>query len=292
MVHQRVRGVIRRARVRARLRQARSRARAVKIGGGVKRQIFKQARKIKSVPLRRVAKTGAGLALTAVPVGRVGVGAAQVGRAAVARGGVVGLVGGTIRGVGAKLEQFGKPVTLKAGAGRVGSRLAKGLGIVTGVEFIKSGITGEPFNPFTRGAAFGAAGFAVGGVPALVAGSILGGGKKTISTAIELGGTVGAALPDIPFIPSFPSPQPSNTVNIDFGDAPSLQTPLPPVGSVTPAGATFSADIGGGGGGDLSGLLLLLLLGIGGGALGGAILEKRKKKKRKKLKGKLRKLDE
>lgn len=220
------------------------------------------------------------------PVGAVGV-----------VGGAGGKIGGFIKGVGAKIQQFGKPVTFKTGVQSVGSRFFKGLGVTTGVTAIETAITGEPFNPLGRRPLLGAAGFAVGGVPGLVAGSLLGGIKVGTREAVKLGvggaGFVGGVVQDQFNFPSFPNQPAGNTVNIDFGDAPAIQPGA--VGGLTGGGGA-SFNIGAGtGGGDLSGLILLLL-GLGGA---GALLatrkkrkKKKKKKKRKKLKRKLRELEE
>jgi len=247
-------------------------------------RIVPVAKRILTQPLATGLTTGT---IPISPVGAVGV-----------VGGAGGKIGGFIKGVGLKIQKFGKPVTFKTGVQSVGSRFLKGLGITTGVTAIETAITGEPFNPLGRRPILGAAGFAVGGVPGLVAGSLLGGIKVGTREAVKLGvggaSFVGGQFPSDPFgnFPFLPPQQAGNTVNIDFGDAPAVVAPA--VGGLTGGGGA-SFQIGTAGGGDLTGLILLLL-GLGGVGAFVATRKKRKKKKkkkkRKKLKRKLRELEE
>jgi len=285
MPHQRVARVFRRVkrRVVTRIRQVPS-----AIVTSFKRDIGST---IKNLP---ALATRASLFIPATGLGAAGV--VRVGAPVVARGGVVGTVGGFIKGVGAKVQKFGKPVTFKTGIRTVGSRTLKGLGITTGITAISSAITGEPFNPLSRRAILGSLGFGVGGLPAAAVGGAFGLGKVGIREAGDIINLVKdrGGVPDIPAFPAGGFEQPSNVINFDFGDAPAA----PPVGGnvsgggFAPGGVSFNV---GGGGADLSTLMLLLLLGVGGVGLTGLFRKrkkKKKKKKRKKLKRKLRELDE
>jgi len=206
--------------------------------------------------------------------------------------------GGAARGVG-KIIKSTKTFLSRVGgnpfAGRtvaqvgrsIAGRGVAGLGAGTGAVFISSAITGQPLDASqVRRILLGSAGFAVGGIPGLIAGG-LGAG---ISTTALLASRGAELLPPPPQIPEpfdigealggFTS---STVINLgEFGAGFSGGVAAPPGAIIAPS---FAPQIRTGGN-DLLPLLLLLLAGGTGGFLLGRRRKSRKKKKTKKKKKK------
>lgn len=196
-----------------------------------------------------------------------------------------------VRSFGAKVVSFGagRAASLPArvpGIVKVGRRFIGAIGTAVGGEAIASAITGRKPSFMSKRTALAAAGFAVGGIPGAIVG--------TLSSGMTFGGRgISAAKNVIEDIPGITTSAPGDI----FTTPPSMdipQTTFQPEIAASPAAAFSpafapSASYGispqvmlGGGGADMGFLLLALLGGAGAGFLAG---KRRRRKKRKKYKG-------
>jgi len=205
--------------------------------------------------------------------------------------GGVGALSGSGRSVANVLRNAfaratGNPYAGKSALGvvtSIGGKFTGALGATIGAKAIASAITGDEYDLFNRGTLLGASGFAVGGVPGLLVGTLIGGSTRGFREAKEIIQAIPPAVQGVNIQDMFPTfPQPNFSVQNIF-PAGGEVSPLPssPLGGFAPA-VNFS--VGGGGGLDVTPILLALL---GGGALGYG-LSRRKKKKKKKRKNKKR----
>lgn len=177
---------------------------------------------------------------------------------------------------------------IKGFASRIFGRTLGGVGLAYGAGFAESAVTGEPVDVSARRLSYGALGFGLGGPFGFVGGTLLGLGKKAVSTAQDYVSNIGA---------------PPTSVNVGSGGLDWSENPLqdfalkqPEIGDMTFApqysmggssasyGMSPSVNVGAGGGMDFSTLMMLMLGGFGGGYLLGRRKRKKKSKKKKQKK--------
>lgn len=158
---------------------------------------------------------------------------------------------------------------------------AKYLGvIIPAAELTAYGITGKVPNPFSARKIATEAGYAIGGIPGLVAGTFTSGYTTSSNLAKKIFGKAQNFTPNLPTIPTPTIPSPSKFT--DF-PAPIFNVMAPPSApQLSASGPVFAPSVSAGGGipPELA-LLLLAGVGLGGYALGRKKRKKRKYKKRK-----------